>query len=731
MNFPNTAKILELLRASEAPLDLDALATACGIAAGSPRKRLARLLRSMARRGEIIRNRGGAYGLTGRMDLVRGRVIGHRDGYGFLVPETGGDDLFLSPRQMRTLMHGDRVVARIVGFDTRGRPEGALAEVLERNTTQLVGRFVHEAGVSFVVPEDPRLRHDALIAHTDSGKARPGDMVVVKILEYPDKRHQLVGRIIKVLGTQMAPGMEIEVAIHNHNLPAVFPEPALAAAAACGDRVKAAARRGRDDLRELQLVTIDGKDARDFDDAVHCRATRTGWKLWVAIADVAAYVKPGGALDVEAELRGNSVYFPDRVIPMLPEALSNGLCSLRPDEDRLCMVCEMQVTRAGEVRRSRFFEAVMRSRARLTYSEMAAIIVDRDPAARKRRKDLTAHLDELYRLYKALQKARNKRGALELDSVETRITLDANSKVERIEAMVRNDAHRLIEECMVAANGAAARFVLRHKLPCLYRVHDGAKADGLEALRLFLAGLGLTLGGGEKPTPKHYRNLLTRTAGRPDAPVIQTMVLRSMSQAVYSPSNIGHFGLALDHYAHFTSPIRRYADLVLHRCLKRIIKGARRAPYPYDQDRLVILGEHLSVTERRADDATREVISWLKCEYMRDKLGRIYTGTVTGVSAFGIFVQLDELLVEGLVHVSMLGRDYFHFDPSRQVLEGESTGQQYHYGDTLKVRVSKVNLENRKIDFQIADGDSGAARKASQRRTGHRSGHRSGRRRGR
>ncbi len=715
MTFIDPKQLLELLSAREAPLDLDTLVAGLGIAGGSGRKRLARLLRSMVRKGEVIHNRGGAYGLPGRMDLVRGRVIGHRDGYGFLVPEAGGGDLFLSPRQMRTLMHDDRVVARIVGFDRRGRPEGALVEVLERNTTQLAGRFVREAGVSFVVPEDPRLRNDVLIADTATGGARAGDMVVVKIIEYPDKRRQLVGRVDKVLGAQMAPGLEIEVAIHNHNLPAVFPEPALAAAAACGSKVKAQARRGRVDLRSEPLVTIDGADARDFDDAIYCRATGAGWKLWVAIADVAAYVKPGGALDEEAQIRGNSVYFPDRVIPMLPEALSNGLCSLRPDEDRLCMVCEMLVNKEGEVSRSRFYEAVMRSKARLTYSEMAAIVVDRDPQLRHQRQALVPHLDELYRLYKTLFKARKRRGALELDSRETRISLDEEGKVERIEALERNDAHRLIEECMVAANGAAARFVLRHKLPCLYRVHDGAKADGLEALRVFLAGLSLTLAGGERPTPKHYRNLLTRTAGRPDAAVIQTMVLRSLAQAVYSPVNIGHFGLALEHYAHFTSPIRRYADLVLHRCIKRILKGKRSSPYPYQHEQLVSLGEHLSVTERRADDATREVISWLKCEYMQDKLGKTYTGTITGVSAFGIFVQLDQLLVEGLVHVSMLGRDYFHFDPKRQVLEGESTGQQFRYGDSLKVLVSRVKLDERKIDFQIAGMDSGSGRNSKKR----------------
>ena len=727
MSQPDRNQIRALLERRGVPLSLDAIAEAFGLAPGRERKRLFRALRAMQRDGELLRNRAEEYGLTGRMDLVRGRVIGHRDGYGFLVPDEGGSDLFLSPRQMRSIFHGDRVVARVVGVDARGRREGALVEVLERATTQVVGRFVREAGVGLVVPDEARIRHDILIAPGDDAGAQDGDIVVATILEYPEKRRQAVGRVIEVLGAHMAPGMEVDIAIRSHGLPAEFPGAALGEAERLGDRVPPAAKRGRTDLRALPLVTIDGADARDFDDAVHCRATPSGWKLTVAIADVAAYVKAGSALDVEAEQRGNSVYFPDRVIPMLPEALSNGLCSLRPDEDRLCMVCELLVAKSGEVRRARFFEGLMRSHARLTYDEMAAIVVTRDRDARRDRGELVPHLDALHALFKAMQRARQRRGALELDTQEIRILLDDAGKVARVAPLVRNDAHRIIEECMLAANVAAARFVTRRKVASLYRVHDGARPDGLEALRTYLAGVGLTLAGGARPEPKHYLALLRRAASRPDAALIQVMVLRSLSQAVYSPDNIGHFGLALEEYAHFTSPIRRYADLVLHRAIKHVLKGRPRAPYAYSRERLVGLGEHVSMTERRADDATRDAINWLKCEFMLDKVGREYPGTVTGVTSFGLFVLLDELNVEGLVHVSLLGQDYFHFDPVAQAMEGERGGERFRVGDALRVRVIRVDLDERKVDFERAGGPGGRRGEGEERGGGRRRGPRRGR----
>jgi ribonuclease R len=706
----NRENLLALLERRGVPLTFDAISEAFELESSPQRKQLHRALQDLQRNGDLLRNRAGEYGLTQRMDLVRGRVIGHRDGYGFLVPDEGGADLFLSPRQMRSIMHGDRIVGRVVGVDERGRAEGALVEVLERAVRQVVGRYVFEADVGVVVPDESRVRHDILIAPAHAAGARDGDIVVVEILEYPDKQRRAVGRVVEVMGAHMAPGMEVDIAIRSHDLPAEFPRSVLDEAARFGGAVKAAAKRGREDLRDLPLVTIDGADARDFDDAVHARATPSGWKLSVAIADVAAYVKAGSALDAEAERRGNSVYFPDRVIPMLPEALSNGVCSLRPDEDRLCMVCEMLVGRDGNVRRTRFFEGLMRSHARLTYDEMAAIVEQRVGDARRARAALVPHLDELYAVYGALVKARQRRGALELDTQDTRIILGASGKVERVAPLVRNDAHRIIEECMVAANVAAARHVIRRKTEVLFRVHDGAKPDGLDALRTYLAGVGLTLAGGAKPQPRHYLALLNKAGARPDSALIQVMVLRSLSQAVYSPDNIGHFGLALDAYAHFTSPIRRYADLVLHRALKHLIHGPRRAPYGYSHERLAGIGEHVSMTERRADDATRDAVNWLKCEYMLDKVGQEYTGRVTGVAAFGLFVSLEDLHVEGLAHVSQLGRDYFHFDPARQVLQGERSGEHFGVGDTLRVRVIRVDLDERKVDFERVGGGSRAPR---------------------
>jgi ribonuclease R len=709
---PERESVLAVLKRHGQPMALEQLADAFGAHGGRERKQFARFLRAMQRDGQLLRNRASEYGLVERMDLVRGRVIGHRDGFGFLAREEAGEDLFLSPRQMRSLMHGDRIVARVSGYDRRGRAEAAVVEVLERAVSELVGRLVEEGGAWFVIPDQSRIRHDVLIAAADVGDARDGDMVVVTLLAYPDKRQRALGRVKEVLGAHMDPGLEIEVAIRAHGLPVDFTAEALSQAETLGERVRPRDRRGREDLRELPLVTIDGADARDFDDAVHCRRTATGWKLIVAIADVAAYVPAGSALDEDARERGNSVYFPDRVLPMLPESLSNGLCSLKPEVDRLCMVCEMLIDRGGELKRSRFLQGLMRSQARLTYDEMAQIVVQRDAAARQRRGELVPHLDELYRLFKAMLKARDRRGALELDTVETRVVLDAMGKVERVAAVQRNDAHRIIEECMVAANVAAARFVVRHRIPSLFRVHEGARSDGLFALREYLAGLGLTIGGGERPDPDHYRALLKKTAARPDSASIQTMVLRSLSQAVYSPDNQGHFGLALPAYAHFTSPIRRYADLVLHRAIKRVLDGPRRSPYRYTHAGLAAVGEHISMTERRADDATRDAIAWLKCEYMSGRVGQVFQGTVTGVAGFGLFMMLDELNVEGLVHVSALGRDYYHFDPQAQRLQGESSGERFAVGDGMSVRVLRVNLDERKVDFErvVSAGELGRDR---------------------
>ncbi len=666
---------------------------------------LSRRLNAMRRDGQLICNRLGEYALIERMDLVRGRVYAHRDGYGFLIrdPVSGEahDDLFVSPREMRTLMHGDRVVARVSGVDRRGREEVAVVEILERNTHRVVGRLHRERGVAFVIPDNARIHHDVLIPADAVGEAADGQIVVAEITEQPTERSQPLGRVVEILGDHMAPGMEIDVAIRAHDIPVTWPEAVPLEARAFGDNIPEAAVRNRRDLRSLPLVTIDGADARDFDDAVYCERGARGWKLFVAIADVSAYVAPGSALDSEARLRGNSVYFPERVIPMLPEALSNGLCSLNPHEDRLCMVCEMSVSVDGRVTRTQFCEAVMRSHARLTYDEVAEAVVERKKRVRRRHETVVQHLDELHALYKALQRARETRGALDLDSMESRIVFNEARRIDRIEPVVRNDAHRIIEECMVAANVAAAKFLTRHKLPLLYRVHEPPPAEKVADLALVLGEMGLRVPKARTPEPADYAALAKRIAKLPGAHLLQTLLLRSLSQAVYSPKNIGHFGLALECYAHFTSPIRRYPDLLVHRAIRHVLAGRPAAEFTGTDRPFDVLGEHCSMTERRADDATRDAVVWLKCEFMMDKIGEDFTGLVSGVTSFGVFVQLNQVYVEGLVHVSGLGNDYFHYDPKRNRLEGERTGMSFGLADEVTVKVARVDLDERKIDLEL------------------------------
>lgn len=663
---------------------------------------LRRRLRAMERDGQLICNRRGDYGLVQKMDLVRGRVIGHPDGFGFLVPDEGGDDLFLSAREMRVLMHGDRAMARVSGIDRRGRREGAIVEVLERNTTRVVGRFYCEHGIGTVSPDNKRIRHDVVIPADQQASAAHGQIVIAELMAQPTKRTQAVGRIVEILGDHMAPGMEIDVAIRAHNLPLEWPTAVEAEVARLGDEVPEQAKQGREDLRLLPLVTIDGADARDFDDAVFCERQGKGWRLLVAIADVSSYVVPGTALDAEAKLRGTSVYFPQRVIPMLPEILSNGLCSINPNTDRLCMVCEMQVNSAGKVERHRFFEGVMRSHARLTYEDVAAMVVEGDTTLGQKYAAVLPHLHELYALYKALRHARDLRGAVDFETTETRIIFGAQRKIESIVPVVRNDAHKLIEECMIAANVAAAEFLLEHEIPALYRVHDGPGAEKLTDLRSFLAELGLSLGGGDKPEPKHYATLLASIQDRPDTHLIQTVLLRSLAQAVYTPDNNGHFGLALEGYTHFTSPIRRYPDLLVHRAIRHCLSRKAVAKFEYSHDAMQSFGEHCSMTERRADEATRDAVTWLKCEYMMDKIGEEFEGVITGVTSFGLFVELKDIYVEGLVHVTALNNDYYHFDTGKHRLLGERTNTVYRLADKLHVKVMRVNMDDRKIDFELA-----------------------------
>nr|HPQ94889.1 ribonuclease R [Thiolinea sp.] len=697
--IPSRELILQTLEQRRQPLDFFSLSDALGLADEQDLDALRKRLRAMERDGQLLFNRRKQYVPVAQTDLVAGRVMGHPDGFGFLIPDDGSPDLYLHNKQMSGLMHGDRILASVRGIDPKGRREGAVVEVLERGTEQVVGRFLVESGVAFVVPDNSRIAHDILISPDHVNGASQGQIVVARIVEQPTRRAQPIGQIIEVLGDHMAPGMEIDIALRSHELPFEWPEDVRQEAAALADTVPEKAKAGRMDLRSLPLVTIDGADARDFDDAVYCERQGKHWRLLVAIADVSHYVRLKSPLDREASLRGTSVYFPGEVIPMLPEALSNGLCSLNPQVDRLCLVCEIHVDDHGRILSHTFHEAVMHSHARLTYDAVARMVVERDEAARSGHPQLLPHLDNLYRLFQVLLQARQRRGAIDFETVETRIVFGEDRKIAQLLPRERNDAHRIIEECMILANVCAARFLTRHEMPTLYRNHDYPDPDKLEDLRTFLAGIGLSLGGGAEPEPSDYARVMEQAQGRPDLHLIQTVLLRSLSQALYGPDGIGHFGLALDDYAHFTSPIRRYPDLLVHRGIRHILQGGNKDNFPYGHNDMQSLGEHCSMTERRADDATRDVEAWLKCEYMQEHVGESFDGIISAVTGFGLFVELSGIFVEGLVHVTALTNEYYKFDPVRHRLTGQNSGRTFRLGDGIRVTVARVDLDERKIDF--------------------------------
>lgn len=700
--IPSRELIMELL-GQQGTLDREQIGSALNISSEEQVEALRRRMRAMERDGQVIFTRKGGYGLISKMDLIKGRVQGHRDGFGFLIPDEGGDDLFLSAREMKSLMNGDRVMVHVKGIDRRGRREGGVIEVLERNTLRVVGRLIVEAGVSLVSPDNKRLTQDILIPTENLGGATHGQIVSVEIVEQPSKYRQAIGRVVETMGEHMAPGMEIDIAIRSHDIPEGWSPEADQEATHFTEQVPEEAKQGREDIRNLPLVTIDGEDARDFDDAVYCEQRENGWRLLVAIADVSSYVKPGMALDSDAAERGTSVYFPERVIPMLPEVLSNGLCSINPDVDRLCMVCELNLNAEGEVNHYRFFEGVMRSHARLTYTKVAAILVDGDAALREQYAPQVPYLENLHALYKLLSKSRKQRGAIDFETTETRIVFGEDRKIDSIVPVVRNDAHKLIEECMLLANTSAADFLQVHKLPALFRVHEGPNEEKITALREFLSELGLDLGGGDSPEPRHFAKLLNSIRERHDAHLIQTVMLRSLKQAVYTPDNAGHFGLAFEAYAHFTSPIRRYPDLLVHRAIRHVVRGGTADTFYCNHDQMAHHGEHCSMTERRADEATRDAVDWLKCEFMLDKVGEEYEGVISSVTGFGLFVELNDIYVEGLVHVTSLGKDYYHFDPSHHRMIGEHSRHIYRLGNRIKVKVARVDLDERKIDFEMAN----------------------------
>ncbi|ALP52978.1 exoribonuclease R [Candidatus Tenderia electrophaga] len=711
--IPSRELIMEMLADEGEPMSMKRVAEALGLESETELEALRRRLRAMERDGQLVRNRRDRFGLVSKMQLISGRVIAHPDGFGFLVPDDGGDDLFLSARQMRTLLHGDRALARVSGVDRRGRREGTVVEVLERANNEVVGRFMLEHGIGFVAPDNKRITQDILIPPEGRGGASSGQIVVARIIEQPSNRAKPIGEIVEVLGDHMAPGMEIDIAIRAHELPREWPPEVKDEIRVFGREVEEAHKADREDLRDLPLVTIDGEDARDFDDAVYCERQGKGWRLLVAIADVSHYVDFDSALDKEGRTRGNSVYFPGRVIPMLPEVLSNGLCSLNPKTDRLCMVCEMELTAAGAVRDFRFFEGLMRSSARLTYNEVATMVVERDMALRREHQQLVPHLDNLHELYKVFRARRDKRGAIDFETTETRIVFGTERKIDQIVPVERNDAHKLIEEFMIAANVCAAKFLLDNKIPALYRVHQGPSEEKLTALREFLSSVGLTLGGGDEPEPKHYAKILDQLQGRPDAHLIQTVLLRSLRQAVYTPENNGHFGLAFDAYAHFTSPIRRYPDLLVHRAIRHVVRGKPVKQYKYGMSDMLAFGEHCSMTERRADEATRDAVDWLKCEYMQDRVGEEYDGIISSVTGFGLFVELDDIYVEGLVHITSLAQDYYQFDPVHHRLIGERSNKVYGLAGKIRVKVARVDLERKRIDFELAESELEAGAKGA------------------
>lgn len=702
--IPSREVILEQLEAAGQPLDRKAITELLGLADDENSiEALRRRLRAMERDGQLMFTRKKEYALISKMDLLTGRVIGHADGFGFLCPEDGSDDLFLTAFQMRRLFHGDKAIVRIAGVDRKGRREGALVEVLERANPFIVGRLFVESGVGYVVADNKRISNDILVPQDNVGKAHHGQIVSVEIVEEPTRHRQAVGKVVEVLGDHMAAGMEIDIAMRSHGIATDWSDAILADIKDLTAEVPEEAKnqKGRVDIRDLPLVTIDGEDARDFDDAVFVESNDKGWRLVVAIADVSHYVELDTALDKEAHERGTSVYFPERVIPMLPEILSNGLCSLNPHVDRLCMVCDMQLDKNGKVDSYNFYEAVMQSHCRFTYTKVAEIIENIESDLRKEYKDFVPQLLEMHSLFNVLLKRRKKRGAIDFDTTETRIVFGEDRKIDEIVPLIRNDAHKLIEEFMILANVSAAKFLLKKNMPALYRVHGSPKETKIEGLKEFLAEVGLTLGGGEKPAPGDYAELLASIQERPDMHLIQTVLLRSLQQAVYTPDNNGHFGLAHDAYAHFTSPIRRYPDLLVHRGIRHIVRGGDAESYHYTENTMRAFGEHCSQTERRADEATRDAVDWLKCEFMMDKVGEVFEATITSVTGFGLFVELDKIYVEGLIHVTSLEHDYYHFDASHHRLVGERTGQVFRLGDHIVASVSKVNLEDKKIDFDL------------------------------
>ena len=665
---------------------------------------LSKRLGAMVRDGQLLVNRRDGYGLAEKLDLVAGTVIANPDGFGFLRPDEGGDDLFLPPKEMRAVMHGDRVLANITGVDRRGRREGSIAEVLERRRPRLVGRFEERAGIGIVIPDDRRLHQELMIPLDQQAGAKAGQIVVAEIIEPPSRDRPPIGRIMAVLGDKLEASIIVQVAIESHGLPTGWPTEVMKEAEAVDPEVSAAEREGRVDIRDLPLVTIDGEDARDFDDAVYCARQKSGYRLIVAIADVSHYVRPGTKLDAEAFDRATSVYFPGFVVPMLPETLSKGICSLNPKVERLCMVCDMEIDARGEVQDSRFYPAVMRSHARLTYNRVWKALGERDAEERASMGDLLPQLETLHELYKLMAKARTARGAIDFDSKEVKFKLGSGGEVLALQPEERNDAHKLIEECMIAANVEAAIFLEKAGVPSPYRVHAPPPEEKFADLQEFLHEFGLRLPPHDAVLPIDYAKLIRKVRERPDALLLESVLLRSQSLAVYLPECGGHFGLSLSAYTHFTSPIRRYPDLLVHRAIRHVLAGGKPATYVYSAHDMQSMSMHCSQRERRADEAEREVDERYQCAWMSKHVGAEFEGIVSGVTSFGLFVQIADTGVSGLIHVTQLPNDYYHFDSARREMAGERRGLRFRLGDRLRVQVLRASMEERKVDLRLAGG---------------------------
>ena len=689
--------ICSYLEQLSAPCSQEAMQQAFAAVSDEEKEGLRRRLKAMCRDGQIIVNRAGKYALIKQMSMATGRVQAHRDGYGFLLAEDGREDIFLPAKQMRGLFHEDRIVVRVVQRSTRERPEGVLVEVLERGTESVVGRFAEENGSAFVEPHHRHITQDILIPKQARKKAQPGDYVVVEITAQPNPRRQPMGRVIQVLGDVLTPGLEVDLAIQAYQVPSQWPKAVLNEAKRFADNPKKKDYKDRADLRNLAFSTIDGEDARDFDDAIYCSVDPAGgWRLMVAIADVSFYVRLESALDQAAQERGNSVYFPSTVMPMLPEKISNGLCSLCPNVDRLVMVCDMHIDATGQLQTSEFYEAVIHSQARMTYTEVAAML----EGEITQHNFMLAAMQDFHRLYKKLLKIRQKRGAIEFETTETKVRFTEQGKIAAIEPQQRNVAHRMIEEAMLITNVCAAQLMSQAEVPAIYRIHELPEADRLEELRQFLHAFGLRLNGGNKPHAKDYASLLERIHKRADAHLLQTVLLRSMQRAVYALEDKGHFALSYPTYTHFTSPIRRYPDLVVHRIIKSLL-GIKQSGFAYDVSTIQGLADHMSMTERRADLATRDALDWLKCHFMLDKVGNTYSGIISDVTSFGLFVELSATYVNGLIHISQLPGDYYQFDGVKHCLRGRKSGRSFNLGDKIEVLVARVDLDKRYIDFDL------------------------------